>query len=151
MVAGQRALLPRTRLVHGGRGRDDPRHVDVRQAVREVVDVDVDAVARNLALDAVVLWPLNGEEEALSLTLTHTYISIVHLSEDEKGQLERSTYSCSELINTLEVYSSSSDVLERTNAARFGLEKANAVPRGLWESAPMPRRNHNTHGERLTN
>ena len=41
-------------------------------------------------------------------------------------------------MKTREVYSSSSDVLDNDNAKLFGRENANAVPRGLWESAPMP-------------
>ena len=44
-------------------------------------------------------------------------------------------------MKTREVYSSSSDVLDKDSARLLGREKANAVPSGLCESAPMPERN----------
>lgn len=47
------------------------------------------------------------------------------------------SYSWSELRNTLDVYSSSRDVFDKLRATLLGLEKAKAVPRGDWESAPM--------------
>ena len=49
-----------------------------------------------------------------------------------------SPVSWSELMKTREVYSSSSDVLDKDSARLFGREKANAVPSELFESAPMP-------------
>ena len=47
------------------------------------------------------------------------------------------TYSCKELINTLEVYSNSNDVFDRPNASLFGLLKAKAVPSEDLLLAPM--------------
>ena len=38
------------------------------------------------------------------------------------------------------MYSSSKEVLDRLSATLLGLEKAKAVPRGDWESAPMSKR-----------
>jgi hypothetical protein len=47
------------------------------------------------------------------------------------------THSCKELRKTLEVYSRSREVLEKLRAWLLGLEKAKAVPRDDWLSAPM--------------
>ena len=47
------------------------------------------------------------------------------------------TYSCNELINTLDVYSKSKDVFDKLKATLFGLAKAKAVPREDLLSAPI--------------
>ena len=47
------------------------------------------------------------------------------------------TYSCKVLRKTREVYSKSSEVLDRLSATWLGLEKANAVPNEDWLSAPI--------------
>ena len=55
MIAGQRVFVERA--LCDGRRRHDSRHVDVRQSVGEVVDVDVDPVSGDLTLDPVVARP----------------------------------------------------------------------------------------------
>ena len=59
VVAGEGVDVPLAGL-EGDRG-DDPGHVDVGQAVGEVVDVDVDPVAGHLALDPRVVRPGRGK------------------------------------------------------------------------------------------
>ena len=55
VIAREGVLVARARVMRHRR-RDDARHVDVGQAVREVVDVHVDAVAGNLLGTQMSFW-----------------------------------------------------------------------------------------------
>ena len=65
----------------------------------------------------------------MEVPLTHPFLTLTKQRENASF-MSWSTYSCSEFRNTLEVYSSRREVLERLRASLLGRENAKAVPSG---------------------
>ena len=93
-----------------------------------------------MSLNTGITWPNETKKKVIIW-----YVCICIISLSSKAFLKGwdlalyilFTYSCKELINTLEVYSNSNDVFDRPNASLFGLLKAKAVPSEDLLLAPM--------------
>ena len=114
-------LVALRQALHWHRGHH-AGHVDVGQAVGELVDVDtVDAV---LGVHLPLESGLTSSERTISCNTMDSSVKTL-------------THSCSESRKTLLVYSSSSDVLDSSSASLLGRLKAKAVPMADWGLAPM--------------